>query len=280
MFHVFGQELYLRETVRAAAVLAREPDRRAAAAEVASLLPHRSPRTRARVASEILRRLAAGSAVPELTATFARLVTGVDSPDARRDLVVHAVARADALVGALAREVLCPVLVDGVLPRGVSADDMARLGAAPLLTVEAVVPFPLVQWYAAERWSFPRARTLQLALRVLRQAGLVHATRLQAPAGRMHAVALSPHGLSFAAFVWCVTDEFAEDERPLTQDRIERASFARTLLVPPSACAMWLPEAERRGFLRVQGPPSARRYALGMDRRQVVGALLAGTLEG
>ncbi|HSV74737.1 MAG TPA: hypothetical protein VLH79_13335 [Chthonomonadales bacterium] len=280
MFHVFGQELYLRETVRAAAVVAGEPDRRAACDRIAALLPHPSARTRARVASEIARRLAAGAQSPDLAPSFARLVAGLHSPDARRDLVIHAVARADALVGAIAREVLFPILLDEAMPRGVTSGDMARHGAAPLITVEPIVPFPFLRWFAAERWRFERVRTLHLALRVLRQAGLVHTTRLLGQAGRVQAVALSPHGLSFPAFVWCLADEIGRDQRPLTQDRIARASFARTLLVPASAGAMWLPEAERRGFLRAEGPPSARRYVLAMDPREVAGSLLANAGEG
>lgn len=274
MYAAFGQELYIRETARAAELLASSSNGDLIA-RIAAALPHPSITTRTRLASKLLQRLAAGGGEAGQRQAFARLVAGLRDSEARRELIYYGVTRADRLVGAIAREVLYPYFVDGSLPRGVTEAEIVAHNTGRLLTVEPMLTLPFAVWYAAKQWDFHSARTVALTLRVLRQAGILLASPLTDGGKRTLAYTLAPHGLTLPAFIWCLYDEFASTPVSPTVDRIERSAFARTFVVPPSVIAARLRDAERAGFARSVGGAGARRVVLPLSRE----ALLAGLLE-
>ena len=143
MYARFGQELYPHETLAAAALLAQasrqdeRPSSAALAGRVALLLPEGSPAHRQRVAvlKRLLQRVAAGAQraaknillvkrrgkIPNPARrtgrrAFAHLLAYLPDTQARQDLVYYGAARADALIGAIARDVLYPYFIEDRIP--------------------------------------------------------------------------------------------------------------------------------------------------------------------
>lgn len=273
-YPTFGQELYLRETLKAAATLVDTGLRRGVSEIIAASLDHPSPKTRARIAAKLVQRLRSGAAVAEDRPHFLRLLTGIGDMSVRRDLVYYATARADPLVGAVAAEVLYPVLIESATPGGTLRDEMAPHRAGLLLTVEPIVPVDFLLRYAGRVWRYGSRRSLLLALRILRQVGIARTVRMQGASGTVEAIALSPHDLSPAAFLWCFMDEFGRSVPPATADRVERSRFARVFVVPPSLIDVRLDQAERGGFLRMRNMAGARRVIPALTAGEAVERLL------
>jgi hypothetical protein len=270
----FGQELYARETARVAEWIADANGTGSPAACVAARLPYPSAATRDRLAAKFIQRLTAGCAGETGPETFARLLSGVGDPEAQRELAYYGAARADRLVGAVAREVVYPYFIDGALPRGVTENDVAAHNTGRLLTVEPVLTLPFVAWYAQTQWDFQSERTVALALRILRQAGLLLSTWLPGEARRTLAYTLAPHGLTLPAFVWGLYEEFAAFPIAPTLDRVERAAFVRTFVVPPAVIVARLRDAERTGFIRFTTAAGARRIILPLAREELIAGLM------
>lgn len=273
-FPTFGQELYLRETIGAAALLMDIGLRRGASEIVAASLSHRSAKTRARIAAKLAQRLRAGAASPEDRPHFLRLISNIGDMSVRRDLVYYATTRADPLVGAVAAELLYPVLIEGGTPNGALHDELALHQSGLLLTVEPIVPMEFLIRYAAREWRCVSRRSLLLALRILRQVGIARTVRMRGASGTVDAVGIAPHDLSPAAFVWCFMDEFSRSVPAATADRVERSRFARVFVVPPALIDVRLDQAEREGFLRTKTFAGARRVVPAMTTGEAVERLL------
>jgi hypothetical protein len=277
VYATFGQEFYLRETAAAAGIIAQcgsWTHRDRLTAQLAQRLTYASASMRARVAEKLLQRLAAGSRDPQRRLAFARLVAGIGSSEAQRELIYYAAARADGLIGALARDALTPFFLDGQPPRGATEDDLAKYNTGRLLTIEPLLTLPFLNWYARAAFGFTSERSVALAMRILRQAGIVLSVSLPGAPKRTLAYTLAPHGLSLPAFLWCLYDEFACDPLPPSTDRIERATFVRTFVVPPAVIGARLREAEREGWVQFSTIAGARRVSLPLSPEQLVTALL------
>jgi hypothetical protein len=280
VYATFGQELYARETVRAAELIANASGELFGelnyAAAVADALPHSSASTRARLAAKLVQRLSSASGFADCPRDFARLLTGLSDFQARRELVFYSVARADRIVGAIAREVLYPYFIEERLPRGVGETEFALHNTWRLLMVEPLVTIPFIAWYAERYWDFVSARTVVLALRIFRQAGILNVSPLSGEERRTHACTLAPHGLSLAAFVWCLYDEFADAPMPPSPDRVERADFAQIFVVPPTIISERLIEAEAAGYISWSYSGESKRMELTLKREELVSRLLGG----
>jgi hypothetical protein len=277
VYATFGQELYLRETASAAGIIAQSgswSERDGLTAQLAESLNYSSASMRTRVAEKLLQRLAAGSSVSERRFAFARLVAGIGDSEAQRELIYYAVARTDGLIGAIARDALTPYFLDGQPPRGATEDDLAKYNTGRLLTIEPMLTLPFLTWYARESFGFTSARTVALAMRILRQAGIILSVSLSGAPKRTLAYTLAPHGLSLAAFLWCLYDEFSCDPLAPSTDRIERAAFARTFVVPPAVIGARLREAEREGWIQFDTIAGTRRVYLPLSTDQLMTALL------
>lgn len=282
----FGQELYARETIAAAAVVARLEDGDAGPLtdRIAAVLPQTSAATRRRLATKLLQRMAAGTAlcepapgvgsmgpdvaaVPENAASlkvvcFARLLSSLQDTQARRDLVYYATARVDDLVGAIAREILYPYFVEDRIPAPYGEDEFIMANAGLLLAPEPILTTGFVADYARRVWGFESERTVGLALRILRQAGILLSAPLLGARGRVAAYTLAPHGISLAALLWGLYDEFGHESLAPAWDQVAHARFARIFVVSPSVVNSRLWEAEKVGLVGRWSAGGARRVAL------------------
>lgn len=312
MYARFGQELYVQETIAAATILAihaEEGDPRPVLERVADSLPQRSPATRMRVAAKLLQRIAAGAALADtpgkrasvgsvsesgrdafiangngalptgLTA-FARLLSGLPDTQARRELVYYAAVRADKLVGAIARDLLYPYFIENRIPPPYTEDEFIMANAGLLLAPEPILTTGCVVDFARRAWGFESERTICLALRILRQVGVVFSSPLLDARGRVHAYTLAPHSLSLSALLWGLYEEFGRENLAPTWDRVGRAQCARLFVVPPSVVASRLWEAERAGLVGFWSAGGVRRVALKVRESEALARLLLAGPEG
>ena len=308
MYARFGQELYTRETIASASIIAEEMPRLRPAdlsVRVAETLVHASDSTRRRVAAKIVQRLTAGAGVLEpdapgaraseggarraaqspscgrtRVACFSRLLAGLDDTQSRQDLVYFAAARVDALIGAIARDVLYPYFIEQRIPAPYSEDEFLAANACLLLAPEPIITTGLVADYARRVWRFESDRTVALALRVLRQAGIVLPCPILGERGRVMAWTCAPHGISLAALLWCLYDEFGTEGLTPGWDQICRAGFARTFVIPPAVVASRLLEAERAGYVGFWSVGSMRRVNIKIADPDALSRLLLGHAPG
>jgi hypothetical protein len=306
----FGQELYTKETITAAGIIvehAEQNDPRTLMSRVADVLPHASCATRKRIANKLLQRLAAGAlCYPEVTAatapalsnrvahngytsaralqeadapdadvtSFARLLSHVPDTQARHDLVYYAAARADSLIAAIASEILYPYFIEGCIPAPYSEDEFIMANAGLLLAPEPILTAGFVADYARLAWGFESERTVGLALRILRQAGILLSAPLLGERGRVAAYTLAPHGLSLPALLWGFYDEFGGEPIAPAWDQVGRAHFARLFVVPAAVVASRLWEAERAGLVGSWSAGGTRHVALKVRESEALARLL------
>jgi hypothetical protein len=317
VFTRFGQELYIRETIAAAAIVVvheEEGSDRPLAERIADTLPQPSPATRRRIAIKLLQRITAGAAridspadgngvappskrqantahpasecspaplsaegngrVPKRTVAFARLLSSLPDTQARRELVYYAAACADGLIGALAQDLLYPYFIEDRIPAPYGEDEFIMANAGLLLAPEPILTAGCMADYARRVWGFECERTLCLALRILRQAGVLFSSPLLGQRGRVHAYTLAPHSLSLPALLWGLYDEFGRENLAPAWDQVARARFVQRFVVPPSVVHSRLWEAERAGLVGFWSVAGTRRVALKVREPEALTRLL------
>jgi hypothetical protein len=212
--------------------------------------------------------------VSESVASFARLLSHLPDTQARHDLVYYAAARADDLVAAIARDILYPYFIDGCIPAPYSEGEFIMANAGLLLAPEPIITTGFVADYARRTWGFDSERTVGLALRMLRQAGILLSAPLLGMRGRVAAYTLAPHGMSLPALLWGFYDEYGGASIAPAWDQVGRAPFARLFVVPPSVVASRLWEAERAGLIGFWSAGGTRRVALKVREREALARLL------
>jgi len=283
-------------------------------ARLADLLPHDAASTRNRIAAKLLQRITAGAcscstkaaANPLVTAaesnssdplfdhgsggimisleeampppasvvTFARLLAHLQDTQAQWELVYYSAARADRLIGAIAHHILYPYFIEGCIPAPYSEDEFIMANASLLLAPEPILTTGFVAAYARRAWGFDSERTVCLALRVLRQAGILLSAPLLGIRGRVAAYTLAPHGLSMPALLWAFYNEFGRHNLAPAWDQAGRAHLARLFVVPPSVVTSRLWDAERAGLVGAWSAGGIRRVALKVREPEALARLL------
>lgn len=302
MYARFGQELYLKETIAAARAAAElhehNGDQRTLGACVADLLPHPSTATRGRIAAKLLQRIAAGAPscepsdeametkrrpeplpalparLPGPTVAFARLMSGLHDMHAQRELVYYAAACGDGLIAAIAREILYPYFIEDRIPAPYTEDEFIMANAGLLLAPEPILTAGFVADFSRRAWGFDSERTVCLALRILRQAGILIASPLLGERGRVAAYTLAPHGLSLPALLWSLHAEFGREPIAPAWDQVVRAACVRLFVVPPSIVTSRLWEAEKAGLVSSWSLSGTRRVAFKVRAPEALAHLL------
>lgn len=205
---------------------------------------------------------------------FVQLLAYLGDTQARQDLVYYGAARADALIGAIARDILYPYFIENRIPPPFGEDEFLVANAGLLLAPEPILTTGVVADIARRAWQFDSERTVTLALRVLRQAGILLSAPILGERGRVAAFTLAPHGLSLAALLWGLHHEYGHADDAPTWDQVCRSDFARLYVVPPSVIASRLMEAERAGLVAFWSAGGTRRVALKVRETDALARLL------
>ena len=205
---------------------------------------------------------------------FARLLAHLRDTQARRELVFYAAARTDRLIGAIAREILYPFFIEERIPPPYEEDEFIIANAGLLLAPEPILTAGVVSDYARRAWGFDSERTIGLALRILRQAGILLSAPLLGERGRVAAYTLAPHGLSLPALLWGLHHEYGQAGIAPAWDQVGRAQCAQLFVVPPSVVTSRLWEAERAGLVGCWSVGGTRRVALKVREADALSRLL------
>lgn len=265
-FKTFGQEFYPHESVRALKTVDKAvPQSRQALVDlVAAQLPQLSERTRRRLATKFLQRyfLPAQGTRQRTRALadnqpYVRLVARNRHSAAQIELLYLRLARVDAIVGAVARELFYPVCVDGHPPAGWSPEQFRARNGGQLFTEAPLLTRAFILEYARQEWGFTNSATLDRSLRVLQGAGLVAAERMRELRRHPLAYRLTKHDASPYTFIYGLYEEFLPTvsgmNHAIGQGDIEGALFARTLLLSPTQIAEHCAVARRHQLLSLQG---------------------------
>lgn len=305
--HSFGQEFYPHESIRAIKLAHKLAlsDRATLMRHIAESLPQPGAQTRERIATKFIqryfndsRRVAShkdegapqcglfdtGEAqTPKRTTAqtwcpageqpFVRLVARCRHVPTQIELLFWRLARVDALVGALARELFYPICVQNRAPDGLSRVEFSARNGGQLFSVAPQVTRAFIFFYAETVWNFHDRASLDRALRILQSAGLIARQRMMELRGRPTAFCLREHNISTATFIFALYDEFLPHLQPNPTSPIERAEyadavtpdlsiargvlpisdFARTFLLSPAQIEEHCETARRHQLIAQQG---------------------------
>ncbi len=251
----FGQEFYPHEAARALrlAEKLKTSDRALLTQRIADQLPQSSEKTRRRLAAKIIQRyfLATRHKLsPWREQAFAQLVSKTRDATAQIELLYFQLTQTDEIVGAIARELFYPVCVLGAPPREYSQLEFAALNGQRLLEISPLLTREFICAHAREKWSFSDATTLDRALRVLLNAGLIARQRMTEMRGHPVAFRLAAHDISPQTFVWALHWQYSQSGvRVVPAAQILEADFARTLLLNSSQIETHIESARRHQLL-------------------------------
>lgn len=255
----FGQEFYPYESIRALRFADRTQltDRRALVEHIASQLTQDSEMTRLRVAAKIVQRFLDGTATtivpPPQEQPFARLVARNRHTPTQIELLFLRLAGIDGIVGRLARELFYPVCVAGRPPDAYGTAEFAAANGAQLFSTVPMLTRSFIHAHARDKWGFTNAASLDRALRVLQNAGLIARERMAALRGHPTALTMSSHDVSLVTFVWALYAEFlphvGDAHFVLHPESLGIADFARTLLLSPAQVAAHCQSARKHQLL-------------------------------
>lgn len=256
--------LHFAEAVAAAELLAAGCARDQIVDRVAALVPAPDDDRRRRIASALLHRLqvdcaAEGRAPCPLVDLLAAAGCTLDA----RHLLLHATARRERLVMAVAGEVFFPRFVLGRLPDGLSERDFAALNTGRLLETDAVITHRLVDEYARRRWGFDDPASTQAALRILREGGALAATWLERGDGRCLGYFPSHRGPSWRVFVYALWEEFASrGRRTVPRAHLRSLALAHLFCLPGPVVEALGERAAEEGFCAIDGRRSGGPIAV------------------
>ena len=241
----FGQELYFQESIRAIECFSDLPADDQLLAKIAELLPHPSENTRLRVASKLVQRFFKAG-LPYL-----RLVKSLKSDAVRRELLYWRIARTDEVVAAIARDIFYPYFVLNTLPKGYDESSFRMANTATLFSVDRIVSRDFAVRYAREAWGFDSARTVTLALRIMRQAEILDSISVKLARRHVLGYFPQPHSLKPEVFAYCMYEEFLGDHP--TPDRIQNGDCSKLFFLNRLQVDSLLKTLAKRKLIEFEG---------------------------
>lgn len=252
-FTVFSQELYYDESIQAIESFADAPRRRELHARIAAELPHTSAATRKRIATKIIQRCFVDPDGSFPAAAFLKLVSATRRRDIRLDLLYWRAARTDAVIEALAGDLFHPYFAMGTIPQGYTEPEFHMANTATLFSVDSVITRDFAIEYARRVWGFDSARTITLALRIMRQAEILDAVSVTLGRRRVHGYYPLPHTPRLEVFAYCVYEEFLGEGPLISSDRLRNSVFAKVFLLSGLQMDSLAKMAERKRLLVPEG---------------------------
>ncbi|MCX6375918.1 MAG: hypothetical protein NTU88_07815 [Armatimonadetes bacterium] len=230
-FATFGQELYFEESIRAIESFFDDIEPDHLSAKIASTLQQPSEATRLRVASKIVQRCFKTADGKSRSQAFLKLVKSCKSESNQRDLLYWRAARTDGIIAALAAEVFYPYFVLNTLPKGYDEETFRMANTATLFADDKVISSDFAVRYAKETWGFDSARTVTLALRIMKQAWMLESVSVKL--GRRHVLGYypQPHLLQPEVFAYCLYEEFMDHAPTVSLDRIHNGDCVKLFFV-------------------------------------------------
>lgn len=259
LYPVFNQDFFPHESLQALRLAHQQSftSRPEFIARVMELLPQPAASTRRHIAAKIAQRYLTGTTrrlVPESRSQpLVRLVARTTAAPTRIELLYYQTARSDPLVGALAREIFYPAGVLHQPPPGITAPEFAVRNGGQLLGDHLLVLRRFVVDYARERWGFTQAGSLNLALRILQQAGLVGEERLPSLRHHPSAFVVRDHQVALRTFAWALYSEVSPGTLVLSMEALQCLDLVRVLMLSGEQVRELANQCRRQGLLAVRG---------------------------
>lgn len=249
-FATFGQELYFDESIRAIESFPEIPEHDHLAEKITEFLPHPSQSTKLRVATKIIQRFFKSPDGKSHATAFIKLVNSLKSESARRDLLYWRAARTDTVIAALAREVFYPYFVLNAVPEGYDESAFQLANTATLFAIDKVISRDFAVEYARRIWDFDSARTITLALRIMKQAEILDTIIVKLGRRHVHGYYPQPHSARAAVFAYCMYEEFSADGSPPSIDRVLNGDCAKLFFLSPLQVESLLKTLEKKKLIQ------------------------------
>lgn len=230
-FATFGQELYFDESIRAIESFSDVHEPGHLSSKIAETLSHPSEATRLRVASKIVQRYFRPVNGTSGARPFLKMVRDAKSAAERLDLLYWRTARTDGIMTALAGEILYPYFVLNTLPKGYDESAFRLANTGTIFSVECLISRDFAIQYACDAWGFDSARTVILALRIMKQANVLDAVTVRVAERQVQGYYPQPHPVRVETFAYCLYEEFLGTAPTVSVDRIHNGDCVKLFLL-------------------------------------------------
>lgn len=207
-FATFGQELYQTDSIRAIEQFHGLKEHDQLMQSIADILPHPSAKTRKRVALKLIQRHFAPSESAPNPLPYLHLVRSLPDTRDRTDLIYWRTARTDRLISAIASEIFYPYFVSNSIPDGYTEQQFDLVNTNVLFSIDRIITTDFVTAYAERIWGFACRKCIGLALRIMRQSGMIDAIHIRKSRKNVLGYYSIPHSISARVFAFCLYEEF------------------------------------------------------------------------
>lgn len=252
IFSTFGQELYQEVSIKSIEDFYGISDTNVLLQSIASLLPQKSIKTRKRVAEKIIQRFFTPPYPGETPRPFLDMVRLSDSLHDKTDLIFWRTAKTDRIIAAIASEIFYPYFLDAIIPGDYSEHEFNMLNTSALFNIDRVITTNFICEYAASKWNFTSKKSITLALRIMRQAGLIHSVPVRLISKRTTGFYLAQHYINANIFLFCLYEEFQKEGHApiISLNQLQESDAMKVFFINRMQLNTMLEDLSKRYFIK------------------------------
>ncbi|MHB0997740.1 MAG: hypothetical protein ACYC27_00725 [Armatimonadota bacterium] len=250
-FSTFGQELYLQESIDALDRFHDTQEHGQLRTHLADVLPHKSINTRLRVASKIIQRLFTTPGLEDITPSFVHLVNSMTNENDKCDLIYWRTARTDSIIKVIASEIFYPYFIQHSFPAGYTEESFHIANTRSLFEIDRVITSDFATHYAEKMWNFNSGRTVKLALRIMRQAGILDSILIKIGKSSVYGYYTQPRTMKPETFGYCLCEEFMNESSGImaSLDQVQSSDCVKIFLLNKLQVDSMLKYLERKKLI-------------------------------
>ena len=276
-FTTFGQELYQDICIRAIEKFYHITDHDLLLESISGILPQPSGKTRRRLAEKLVQRHFSGPGSGSHSMPFLRLVANLSDIRGKNDLIYWRTASTDSLISAITSEVFYPFFILNTIPDGYSDESFNLINTGSLFSMDRIITTDLVINYAKTVWDFTSAKSIRLALRIMRQAELIDAMHTRKGRKTILGYYPNPHAMSANVFAFCLYEELLVGRSLLTPslNQVQSADASKLFFMSRPQVDSMLKTLEKKGLVEMVNQHGGRYVRLTIpDMDTLVGNLI------
>lgn len=230
-FSTFGQELYQADSIIAIERFHYIKNNDELLEAIIGILPHRSIKTRTRVAEKFIQRFFNFNDLSD--ASFLKMVRSSESIQDKIDLIYWRTARTDKIIAAIANEIFYSYFINNSIPGGYSQQQFDMKNTYTLFSLDKVITADFVVEYALSNWNFSSKKSILLALRIMRQANMINSLPIITGFKKNLGYYTIQHYINPKIFAFCLYEEFSANphRKIISMDQIQESDSVKVFFI-------------------------------------------------
>ncbi|MHB1459181.1 MAG: hypothetical protein ACYC0V_19915 [Armatimonadota bacterium] len=259
-FTTFGQELYQDVSIQAIEQFHTIKDHDLLLESISDILPHPSEKTRRRLAEKLVQRHFNGLESGSHSIPYLRLVANLSDTREKNDLIYWRTASTDKVISAIASEIFYPFFILNTIPDGYSDETFNMINTGSLFSMDRIITTDLVINYARTIWDFTSAKSIRLALRIMRQAELIDSMNTRKGRKNILGYYPNPHNISASVFAFCLYEELLISKSTPTPslDQVHNSDAVKVFFMSRPQVDSMLRTLEKKGIVELMNQHGGR----------------------